>query len=136
MKALSILALALLSINAQAELKAPGTVLSTQCASIVAPVENTRVCYASITGREGSYLTIDKDVYAITGKTNDQGQAEIDHIGFIGARGQLEFRASMDMRLGQVSSLRGTYGDAIKIETRDGVILASKFEIVFHTMSL
>jgi hypothetical protein len=134
MKIVATLFLALFALNAQAELKAPGTVLARECATNVSPVENTSVCYASVTEREGSYLTIGKDVWVIKGIRN--AATEIEHIGFIGQRGQLEYRASMNIRVGTINSARSATGDGIVINADGQTIQASDFQIIFHTMSL
>lgn len=135
MKILAALVLSLASVNAHAELKANGTVLARECAQQVtsskAPAQQIEVCYADIVGRNGSYLTIGKDVWAITDSTSRK--LSFDHVGFIGERGVFENRYSLDMRLGTaVSSDR----DSLEIDTGRETVRASKFEIVYHTQSL
>lgn len=128
---IALLALAaLISTSAHAELKAPGTVMANECAQEVDA--RTSVCYSTITGKNGLYLTIGTDVYAV-GAT--QGSTtSIDHIGFIAERGRFEYRASLDVRMGEIKKVGN--GDAIEISIRDQKINASDFQIVFHTMSL
>ena len=126
MKTLFMLAVSLLVLDAQAEVKAPGTVLATSCATKVEAAKPTEVCYASVVGLPNSYLRVGSDVWAFVTATS------LNHVGLV-VNGQLQYRLTSDIREAQFKQLGS---DAIEITSGGQTVLASDFEIVFHTMSV
>lgn len=130
MRVIDALVVSFLMPPTHAEVKQPGTVLTTLCAAEIRPTtQRIEVCYASIVGTQGAYLTVGNNVWVIS---NRPGAAVIEHVG-TQTRGILGPRLSLEIRRGKLERLRG---GAIEIAADRRTIRASNFQAVYHTQNV
>lgn len=131
MKALTVLGFLLAVVPAFAEMKSPGSVVPTSCAAEVrSSAGKINVCYASVVGTSGAYIEIANEVWVLT--PNRRGAVvKIEHVG-TNRNGHLENRLTTEIRRGELKRLNN---DAVEISVQNQTIYASKFEVVFTTLS-
>ena len=121
MEMLFAIVLSFLALQANAEVKPPGSVVVNSCAQNVQALTQVQVCYASVVGLPNSYVWIGNDIWVFTDKVT------LDHVGTV-VSGRIQYRITNARRLAQLTRLDG---DAVKITSRDETILVSDFQIMF-----
>ncbi len=127
---------ALCALPAGAEVKFPGTVLSSECSKeirVIGTVNRAQnlpheICFASVVGQRASFLTIDEAVWQIT-KKSAQSVLELELAGSIDRRGVLQYKSNAAAI--NTNAIRNEQGLSIKIKSQ--VIRAENFQILFHT---
>lgn len=122
--------------NASANMKPRGYVKSSSCADQIETKSlssrgthrATEVCFASIVGLAGSYITVDSAIWKVVNSSPDSGT--LLHIGWIDDRGLMESTVSTRPMTGEFVNINGT----LVIKTTTAQYTAKSFKIMYSTL--
>lgn len=136
----TLLVAAFLPGPAQAEVKLPGTILTTECAQKIVAVGRAQfserlpssLCFAQVVGRSEAYLLMDATLWEVQKHKNGDlllRKAGVSDSGRFVAREYSIGSAERNLYLDGTRE-----GDIVKLYMDGQTIRAENFEAVFHTM--